>query len=164
MTAPPSPPFLSPGILVCRWSSIWLSTYPPCRCCWWAACWAACLRRCYSLPSSHGWYPSTGEEDSQHTAPQHCTGLDCTALFCCLLYGRVACSLSFPPLTRTHACTRSNINILCSAPRKRGFPEEWLAGTFAVCSWGNGVVAILAGFLAQVAAGEGRKELGDCCW
>jgi hypothetical protein len=45
--------------------------------------------------------------------------------------------------------------------RKRGFPEEWLAGTFAICSWGNGVVAILAGFLAQVAAGGWVSEWVD---
>ena len=43
---------------------------------------------------------------------------------------------------------------MVSEHRKRGFPEEWLAGTFAISSWGNGVVAILAGFLAQIAAGK----------
>jgi hypothetical protein len=36
--------------------------------------------------------------------------------------------------------------------RRRGFPEELLASTFGICAWGNGVVAILAGLLAQVAA------------
>ena len=36
--------------------------------------------------------------------------------------------------------------------RRRGFPEELLSSTFSICSWGNGVVAIVAGFLAQVAA------------
>ena len=36
--------------------------------------------------------------------------------------------------------------------RRRGFPEELLASTFSICSWGNGVVAIVAGFLAQIAA------------
>ena len=38
--------------------------------------------------------------------------------------------------------------------RKRGFPEELLSSTFAISSWGNGVVAIAAGLLAQVASGE----------
>lgn len=36
--------------------------------------------------------------------------------------------------------------------RRRGFPEELLASTFGICSWGNGVVAIAAGLLAQLAA------------
>lgn len=37
--------------------------------------------------------------------------------------------------------------------RKRGFDESWLASTFSISSWGNGFGAILAGFLAQRAAG-----------
>lgn len=40
--------------------------------------------------------------------------------------------------------------------RKRGFPEDWLASTFAISSWGNGLMAIMAGFLAQIAAGPSR--------
>ena len=36
--------------------------------------------------------------------------------------------------------------------RRQGFPEGLLASTFGICSWGNGVVAIAAGLLAQVAA------------
>lgn len=41
---------------------------------------------------------------------------------------------------------------MVSEHRKRGYSEEWLSGTFSICSWGNGVVAILAGFLAQISA------------
>lgn len=40
--------------------------------------------------------------------------------------------------------------------RKRGFDESWLASTFNISSWGNGFGAILAGFLAQGAAGNIR--------
>jgi MFS family permease len=36
--------------------------------------------------------------------------------------------------------------------RKRKFPEEWLASTQGLASTGNGVVAVLAGVLAQLAA------------
>ena len=36
--------------------------------------------------------------------------------------------------------------------RKRNFPEELLASTFAISSWGNGIVAIFAGFLAQASS------------
>lgn len=42
---------------------------------------------------------------------------------------------------------------MVSEHRKRGFSEELLSSTFAIASWGNGVTAIIAGFLAQVAAG-----------
>jgi len=41
--------------------------------------------------------------------------------------------------------------------RKRGYPEAWLAGTFSLASVGNGLIAILAGVVAQVAA----DRLGD---
>jgi MFS transporter, MFS domain-containing protein family, molybdate-anion transporter len=40
-----------------------------------------------------------------------------------------------------------------SSCRKRGFPEEWLATTFSISSWGNGIVAIIAGLFAQIATG-----------
>mmetsp|Transcript_62477 Transcript_62477/g.141258 ORF Transcript_62477/g.141258 Transcript_62477/m.141258 type:complete len:502 (+) Transcript_62477:100-1605(+) len=36
--------------------------------------------------------------------------------------------------------------------RKRGFPEEWLATTHGLCSTGNGLVAVLAGVVAQLAS------------
>ena len=36
--------------------------------------------------------------------------------------------------------------------RKRKFPEEWLASTQGIASTGNGVVAVLAGVLAQFAS------------
>ncbi|CAE7708509.1 mfsd5, partial [Symbiodinium microadriaticum] len=39
--------------------------------------------------------------------------------------------------------------------RKRGYPEEWLSSTFVIASWGNGIVAICAGFVAQIAADWG---------
>ncbi len=41
---------------------------------------------------------------------------------------------------------------MVSEHRRRGFKEEWLPHTFALASSGNGVVAILAGFIAQVSA------------
>jgi len=41
---------------------------------------------------------------------------------------------------------------MVSEHRKRGFDESLLASTFSIASWGNGVSAILAGFLAQIAA------------
>jgi hypothetical protein len=61
---------------------------------------------------------------------------------------------------------------MVSEHRKRGFSEDLLASTFAISSWGeiasfrfyfayyllfttgNGLMAIAAGFVAQVAAGE----------
>ena len=36
--------------------------------------------------------------------------------------------------------------------RKRKYPEELMASTFAISSWGNGVVAIAAGIFAQLAS------------
>ena len=39
---------------------------------------------------------------------------------------------------------------MVSEHRKRGFPEAWLASTFALSSIGNGLVAVLAGVVAQV--------------
>lgn len=41
---------------------------------------------------------------------------------------------------------------MVSEHRKRGFDENLLASTFSIASWGNGFSAILAGFLAQIAA------------
>jgi len=41
--------------------------------------------------------------------------------------------------------------------RRRGFPEAWLGRTFGTCAVWNGVSAIAAGFMAQVAA----DKLGD---
>eukprot|EP00953_Heterococcus_sp_UTEX-ZZ885_P014546 8228-Heterococcus_DN1.PRE.9 len=41
---------------------------------------------------------------------------------------------------------------MVSEHRKRGFPEAWLASTFSLSTVGNGIVAILAGIIAQVAA------------
>jgi MFS family permease len=43
---------------------------------------------------------------------------------------------------------------MVSEHRKQGFPEELLAGTFSVASAGNGLMAIIAGLLAQRAAGN----------
>ncbi len=42
---------------------------------------------------------------------------------------------------------------MVSEHRKRGFREEWLSSTFSISSWGNGFIAICAGFLAQIASG-----------
>ena len=41
---------------------------------------------------------------------------------------------------------------MISEHRRRGFDESWMAETFAWAAAGNGIMAILAGFLAQVAA------------
>jgi len=46
---------------------------------------------------------------------------------------------------------------MVSQHRKKGYPEEWLTKTFGLASMGNGLIAILAGVLAQVAA----DKLGD---
>jgi hypothetical protein len=43
--------------------------------------------------------------------------------------------------------------------RHQGFPEAWLADTFRLSTVGNGLVAILAGFLAQLAA-DALGEIG----
>ena len=48
---------------------------------------------------------------------------------------------------------------MVSEHRKRGFAEELLGSTFAIASWGNGVMAIGAGFLAQVAS-DSRGDIG----
>ncbi|KAJ1419018.1 hypothetical protein B484DRAFT_333619 [Ochromonadaceae sp. CCMP2298] len=44
---------------------------------------------------------------------------------------------------------------MVSEHKKRGFPQAWLASTFSIASWGNGFIAIAAGFLAQVASDWG---------
>jgi MFS family permease len=41
---------------------------------------------------------------------------------------------------------------MVSEHRKRKFDERLLSGTFSIASWGNGFVAIGAGFLAQMSA------------
>ncbi|CAN0136093.1 unnamed protein product [Phaeothamnion confervicola] len=46
---------------------------------------------------------------------------------------------------------------MVSEHRRRGFPEDWLASTFSFCTVGNGIVAIVAGVVAQLAA----DRLGD---
>jgi predicted MFS family arabinose efflux permease len=48
---------------------------------------------------------------------------------------------------------------MVTAHRKQGFPEEWLRNTFGLASALNGVMAILAGVLAQFAA-DARGEIG----
>jgi hypothetical protein len=42
---------------------------------------------------------------------------------------------------------------MVSEHRRRGFPERLLSSTFALASWGNGIMAIAAGFLAQISSG-----------
>lgn len=37
--------------------------------------------------------------------------------------------------------------------KRQGFPEEWMPNTFAIMSFGNGLVAIVAGVVASFAAG-----------
>ncbi|CAN0514113.1 unnamed protein product [Laminaria digitata] len=46
---------------------------------------------------------------------------------------------------------------MVSEHRKQGFPEEWLASTFSAATVGNGIMAVLAGVIAQVAS----DKLGD---
>ncbi|KAG5186125.1 hypothetical protein JKP88DRAFT_269617 [Tribonema minus] len=41
---------------------------------------------------------------------------------------------------------------MVSEHRRMGFPEAWLASTFSLATVGNGIVAIIAGIMAQVAA------------
>eukprot|EP00392_Amoebophrya_sp_AT5.2_P000281 g281.t1 len=48
---------------------------------------------------------------------------------------------------------------MVSEHRRRNYPEKLLSSTFAVASAGNGVVAILGGLMAQVAA-DARGDLG----
>lgn len=48
---------------------------------------------------------------------------------------------------------------MVSEHRKKGFPESLLTSTFAMASWGNGLMAIGAGFLAQVAS-DTRGDIG----
>lgn len=42
---------------------------------------------------------------------------------------------------------------MVSEHKHLGYKEEWLQDTFAIASWGNGLMAISAGLVAQVAAG-----------
>ena len=44
---------------------------------------------------------------------------------------------------------------MVSEHRKRGFSEEKLTGTFSLCSSWNGIMAILAGFIAQISCDIG---------
>lgn len=41
---------------------------------------------------------------------------------------------------------------MVSEHRRRGFEEQWLAETFSLAAAGNGIVAVVAGFVAQVCA------------
>merc|ERR1712070_499827 len=41
---------------------------------------------------------------------------------------------------------------MVTAHRESGFQEEWLKETFAVCSIGNGIVAVFSGLISQVMA------------
>jgi MFS family permease len=66
----------------------------------------------------------------------------------CLLVGRVLGGLS------TSLLFTAFESWMVSEHRKRGYPEALLASTFSISSWGNGFVAILAGFLAQLSAGD----------
>ena len=65
----------------------------------------------------------------------------------CLLVGRVLGGLS------TSLLFTAFESWMVSEHRRRGYPEALLASTFSISSWGNGFVAILAGFLAQLSAG-----------
>jgi MFS family permease len=52
---------------------------------------------------------------------------------------------------------------MVSEHRRRGFPEHLLSSTFALASWGNGVMAITAGFLAQMSSGRDGDAV-PCKW
>eukprot|EP00597_Dinobryon_sp_UTEXLB2267_P001631 CAMPEP_0170080960 /NCGR_PEP_ID=MMETSP0019_2-20121128/16952_1 /TAXON_ID=98059 /ORGANISM="Dinobryon sp., Strain UTEXLB2267" /LENGTH=415 /DNA_ID=CAMNT_0010295161 /DNA_START=193 /DNA_END=1440 /DNA_ORIENTATION=- len=64
----------------------------------------------------------------------------------CLLVGRVLGGLS------TSLLFTAFESWMVAEHRKRGYPESLLSSTFSISSWGNGFVAILAGFLAQFSA------------
>ena len=64
-----------------------------------------------------------------------------------LLFGRLLGGLS------TSLLFSSFESWMVSEHRKRGFHEDLLASTFAISSWGNGMMAISAGVLAQIASG-----------
>jgi hypothetical protein len=64
-----------------------------------------------------------------------------------LLFGRVLGGLSTTLLFTAFE------SWMVSEHRRQGFGEELLAGTFSVASAGNGIMAILAGLLAQRASG-----------
>eukprot|EP00929_Paragymnodinium_shiwhaense_P019052 TRINITY_DN13106_c0_g2_i1.p1 TRINITY_DN13106_c0_g2~~TRINITY_DN13106_c0_g2_i1.p1 ORF type:complete len:455 (-),score=137.68 TRINITY_DN13106_c0_g2_i1:300-1664(-) len=48
---------------------------------------------------------------------------------------------------------------MVSEHRKQGFPEGWLADTFSWASFGNGLIAIVAGLMAQLVA-DSLGEIG----
>ena len=48
---------------------------------------------------------------------------------------------------------------MVSEHRKKNIPEELLVETFSLASWGNGVIAICAGFIAQLAS-DTRGDIG----
>uniref|UniRef100_A0A7S1UB03 Molybdate-anion transporter n=3 Tax=Phaeomonas parva TaxID=124430 RepID=A0A7S1UB03_9STRA len=68
-----------------------------------------------------------------------------------LLVGRVLGGLS------TSLLFSSFESWMVSEHRKQGYPEELLSSTFALASTGNGIMAIIAGLIAQVAC----DRLGD---
>lgn len=63
-----------------------------------------------------------------------------------LLFGRVLGGIS------TSLLFSAFESWMVSEHRRRGYPEGWLEHTFSLASIGNGIVAIAAGLLAQVAA------------
>lgn len=74
----------------------------------------------------------------------------------CLLVGRVLGGLS------TSLLFTAFESWMVAEHRKRGFPESLLASTFSISSWGNGFVAIIAGFVAQYATGDLILPLSAC--
>ena len=61
-----------------------------------------------------------------------------------LLFGRVLGGIS------TNLLFSAFESWMTTEHRKRGFPDEWLSSTYSVGSVGNGVMAILAGVIAQL--------------
>jgi len=61
-----------------------------------------------------------------------------------LLFGRVLGGIS------TNLLFSAFESWMTTEHRKRGFPDEWISSTYSVGSVGNGVMAILAGLIAQL--------------
>jgi hypothetical protein len=64
-----------------------------------------------------------------------------------LLFGRILGGLS------TSLLFIAFESWMVSEHRKLKFSEELLSSTFSIASWGNGLMAILAGFVAQSVTG-----------
>ena len=71
-----------------------------------------------------------------------------------LIVGRILGGLSTSLLFSTFE------SWMVSEHRKRGFSEDLLVHTFSIMSWGNGLMAILAGIIAQLTSGRWPDSIG----